>query len=222
MSFIESPRFPDIIALGSSGGPEYVTSVVVVSSGKEYKKQRWTYPKHRYQVGAGAKGSIEIDELRVFHHAMRGRFNGFRFKDFNDYSSAANMATAVSVTDQVIGTGDGTTTEFQLYKNYITSDSPSLTLQRKITKPVSGTVLIGLSNDSPILQTEGADYTVDYTTGIVTFNTAPGAGTSPLGTPTIYAGFQFDVPVRFESDTLQVQQISPGIEQASIGMVEIL
>lgn len=213
MSFIESPRFPDIIALGSRGGPEYSTSVIVVNSGKEFRKQRWSFPKHSYSIGAGAKASSEIDELREFHHSMRGRFNGFRFKDFNDFSSAADMDTAVTNLDQIIGTGDGATATFQLVKIYATSDSPSLPLTRNITKPVVGTVVVAVAT---VGQTLGVDFTVDTTTGIITFIS------SPLPTGQITAGYQFDVPVRFTDDNLQVEQISPGVERATIGMIELL
>jgi uncharacterized protein (TIGR02217 family) len=39
---------------------------------------------------------------------------------------------------------------------------------------------------------------IDTATGVVTFGTAPAAGIE------ITAGFEFDVPVRFDSDTLDV------------------
>jgi len=208
MSFIETPRFPENIALGSSGGPEYSTSIVEVNSGKEYRKQRWSFPRHRYNVGAGANTSEKIDTVRAFHHAMRGRFHGFRFKDFNDWSSAANMAAAITDTDQNLGDGDNSETDFQLVKKYTQG---SLTLTRNITKPVSGTVVVSLNDVS-----QPSGWTVDTTTGIITFSSPPGAGV------TVKAGFEFDVPVRFDSDSFLVQTLSPGIEQATIGLIELL
>ncbi len=41
-------------------------------------------------------------------------------------------------------------------------------------------------------------WSVDTTTGSVTFNAVPSAGVA------ITAGFEFDVPVRFDTDTLDV------------------
>ena len=41
-------------------------------------------------------------------------------------------------------------------------------------------------------------WTLDAATGIVTFTTAPGSGVI------VRAGFEFDVPVRFDTDTLDV------------------
>ncbi|MSU92040.1 TIGR02217 family protein, partial [Rhodobacteraceae bacterium 2CG4] len=89
-----------------------------------------------------------------------------------------------------IGTGDGTTTAFQLTKLYA-SGAQSWT--RVITKPVTGTVRIALGG---VEQPSG--WTVDTTTGVVTFAAAPGAGVA------ITAGFEFDVPVRFDTDALDV------------------
>ena len=64
---------------------------------------------------------------------------------------------------------------------------------RTITKPVAGTVRIAVGG---VEQPSG--WSVDATTGIVTFGAAPSAGIA------ITAGFEFDVPVRFDSDALDV------------------
>ena len=93
-------------------------------------------------------------------------------------------------TDQIIGTGDGATTAFQLVKRY-TSGAQSWT--RSIAKPVAGTVTIAL-NGTP----QPSGWSVGATTGLVTFSAAPGAGIA------ITAGFVFDVPVRFDTDVLDV------------------
>jgi uncharacterized protein (TIGR02217 family) len=64
---------------------------------------------------------------------------------------------------------------------------------RAIAKPVAGSVRIALSG---VEQPSG--WSVDTTTGVVTFSAAPGAGVA------ITAGFEFDVPVRFDADALDV------------------
>lgn len=92
--------------------------------------------------------------------------------------------------DQVIGTGDGTTTEFQLTKTYGSIYAP---YSRDIKKPVSGTVLIGV-NGSEV--TSG--WSVNLTNGAITFAVAPTPGHE------ITAGFEFDVPVRFDTDYLEI------------------
>ena len=125
----------------------------------------------------------------AFFEARNGRLHGFRFKDWGDHKSCLPSGTP-SPTDQSIGTGDGTTTAFQLVKHYA---SGSQTWTRTIAKPVAGTVRVALDGAEQI-----DDWSVDTTTGVVTFDIAPAAGVA------VTAGFAFDVPVRFDTDVLDV------------------
>ena len=85
---------------------------------------------------------------------------------------------------------------FQLTKLYV---SGAYTYQRELKKPVNGTVKIYKNS---VLQVSG--YTLDLTTGIVTFTVAPTAGT------VISADCEFDVPVRFDTDSIAVRADGPG------------
>jgi uncharacterized protein (TIGR02217 family) len=100
----------------------------------------------------------------------------------------------VTPLDQAIGTGDGVTATFQLAKTYGATYAP---YARPIAKPVAGSVRVAVNG---IEQTEGSAFSVDTTTGIVTFL----AGHIPASGAAIRAGFLFDVPVRFDSDYLEV------------------
>jgi uncharacterized protein (TIGR02217 family) len=137
-----------------------------------------------------------------------GQLYGFRLQDFADYKSCAPGAS-VSAADQPIGTGDGATTAFQLVKTY-TSGPSSWT--RTIKKPVDGTALVSVGGTA---LTGG--FSVDSTTGIVSFATAPASGAA------IAAGFEFDVPVRFDTDSLAINlsNFAAG-EIPSIPIVETL
>ncbi len=177
MAFIET-RFPVDIAFSSSGGPEYSTDIVIVQSGHEQRNANWSQARARYNVAHGVKTQAQLDALIAFFRARKGRADGFRFKDWADYK----------VTGQNIGTGDGTATVFQLKKTY-TSGSGNET--RTITKPVSGTLAV---YKNAVLQTSG--YTADTTNGQITFSIAPANGVA------ITADFEFDVPVRFDTDRL--------------------
>ena len=64
---------------------------------------------------------------------------------------------------------------------------------RTIAKPVAGTVRVALGT---VEQMSG--WALDTTTGVVTFTTAPDNGVI------VRAGFEFDVPVRFDTDMLDV------------------
>ena len=110
-------------------------------------------------------------------------------EDWADYKSGLPSGTP-SPTDQAIGAGDGATTTFQLVKRY---SSGSQTWTRAIAKPVAGTVRIALDSAE-----QASGWSVDTTTGLVSFDTAPASGVA------ITAGFEFDVPVRFDTDTLDV------------------
>jgi len=198
MAFIEA-RFPTDIAFGSSGGPEYSTDIVVVQSGFEQRNANWSQARARYNVAHGVKTQAQLDALIAFFRARKGRADGFRFKDWADYK----------VTGQNIGTGNGTVTVFQLKKEYV---SGSVTETRTITKPVSGTIAI---YKNAVLQ-NGSTYTADTTNGQITFNTAPANGMA------ITADFEFDVPVRFDTDRLSSQLDTYGSHSWNdISLVEI-
>lgn len=177
MSF-EEVRFPTDISYGSTGGPEYLTNVVTAANGYEKRNSVWNYPRSRYKVAHGIKTYKQFQSLISFFRNRRGMAVGFRFKDWSDYKAIG----------EVIGMGDGTTTSFQLGIIYT---SGNVSEYRKITKPVSGSVCIYLDG---LLQATGI--TVDTTTGIITFDTPPTNGSL------ITADFEFDVPVRFDTDKL--------------------
>ena len=187
MAFSEQ-RLPHRLAFGSTGGVERRTDIVQLASGFEQRSTPWMHGRRRYLVGGGTRSLDEAAELTAFFEARRGRLNGFRFKDFADYASAAPGAS-VSATDQPIGTGDGATTVFQLSKTY---GEDADAYARPIRKPVAGTVGIALASASTTA------FSVDTTTGFVTFAVPPGVGVE------ITAGFEFDTPVRFDIDRLDV------------------
>jgi len=189
MSVFHETRFPDKIARGAQGGPERRTDIVAMSSGFEERNQRWAHSKRTYDVGYGVKNVSELFEILEFFEERRGQLHGFRFKDFMDYNST-NPKNALSLDDQVIAAGDGSTTDFQVYKTYGSVYSPYV---REIKKLVSGTLLVGVNG---LLQTITTDYTVDLDTGIVTFNFAPANGA------VISCGYEFDVPVRFADERI--------------------
>ena len=129
----------------------------------------------------------------AFFEERRGRLYGFRWRDRLDCCSATT-GNVVSPFDQVIGVGDGTTAAFQLVKTYGSAFSP---YARAIVKPVSGSVRVAVA-DSEVAA--GSAFTCDATTGVVTFL----AGHIPSAGTVVTAGFNFDVPVRFDTDYLEV------------------
>ena len=182
-------RFPDNISRGARGGPERRTQIVELASGDEERNASWANSRRRYDVAYGIRRADDLAAVVAFFEARNGRLHGFRYKDWADYKSAL-PSQAISPTDQQIGTGTGSLQTFQLAKRYT---SGAQTWIRTIAKPVAGTVRVALGM---VEQLSG--WTVDSTTGVITFTTAPANGVI------IRAGFEFDVPVRFDSDTLDV------------------
>ena len=182
-------RFPDNISRGARGGPERRTQVVELASGDEERNASWANSRRRYDVAYGIRRADDLAAVVAFFEARNGRLHGFRYKDWADYKSAL-PSQAITATDQQIGTGTGSLQTFQLAKRYT---SGAQTWVRTIAKPVAGTVRVALGM---IEQMSG--WTVDTTTGVLTFTTAPANGVI------VRAGFEFDVPVRFDSDSLDV------------------
>jgi uncharacterized protein (TIGR02217 family) len=185
--------FPLDIALKSAGGPQRRTDIVALGSGAEERNARWAHSRRRYDAGYGVKTFDALSQVIAFFEERRGRLYGFRWRDRLDHSSAA-PDTAVSATDQVIGSGDGATDSFALSKTYGSLYSP---YQRPIAKPVAGSVRVAVAG---VEATEGSDFTVDAASGMVTFL----PGHIPAGGEAVTAGFLFDVPVRFDTDYLEV------------------
>ena len=198
MSFVET-SFPSDISYGSSGGPEYSTDIVVTYGGHEQRNANWAQSRAKYNVAHGIKTQGQLNILIAFFRARKGRADGFRFKDWTDHQA----------THQLIGTGNGTKNEFQLVKKYISGSGAET---RIITKPVSGTVTIHFA----AAPQDSSTYTVQYNNGLVTFLTPPPATTE------IFADFEFDVPVRFDTDRLSATLDSYGSNSwYDIPLVEI-
>lgn len=186
--FIETPRFPDSIAYGARGGPRFHTQISQNISGAEARQSTWDQDKGEWDLGLINRTSTETEALLTAFAAAKGRANGFRFHDFQTGEGSG--------TSEYLGTGDGTTQIFQLLKWYtIGSESYS----RTITKPVSGTTIMTLNGT---VTTPGY---VSTRTGLIYFNTPPSAGVVVRGT------FDFDVPVRFDTDWLQLRRVDDSI-----------
>lgn len=188
-------RFPASLSFGSVGGPERRTDIVTLANGFEERNTPWAHSRRRYDAGFGMRSLDDIETLISFFEARQGQMFGFRWKDWSDYKSGTATAD-VAYGDQVIAVGNGSQTEFQLVKTY---SSGGFSYVRPIVKPVLGTVTIGLEQDP---MREGVDFEVDLANGLITFSAPPPEDVE------ITAGFEFDVPVRFDTDKIQTSVAS--------------
>lgn len=185
-TFVET-QFPTDISYGSSGGSGFSTTIFSTEGGWEQRNVNWSATRAEYDVSHGIKSRADMDVIIEFFMAMRGRAYAFRFKDWSDFY----------IVNQQIGVGDGTTRVFQLVKTY-TDPLGLSSYTRTIVKPVSGSLTTLLVSGVPVVSSA---FSVNYTTGGITFNTAP-AATHPI----IVSYIEFDTPCRFDTDKLNVRQ----------------
>ncbi|MEM1151008.1 MAG: DUF2460 domain-containing protein [Pseudomonadota bacterium] len=202
-------RFPTSLSFGSVGGPERRTEIVTLANGFEERNTPWAHSRRRYDAGVAMRSLDDVEDLIAFFEARQGQLYGFRWKDWTDYRSVASSRD-IAFDDQVIGNGDGVTQDFPLLKTY---RSGTHIYARPIQKPVAGTIRVGLADDE---KQEGIDYEVDLTTGIVSFAHPPDENAE------VTAGYEFDVPVRFDTNSIQnsVASFRAG-DAPSVPIVEI-
>lgn len=200
--------FPLSIALGTTGGPERRTDIVQLSNGRESRNARWRDSRRRYDAGSGMRSAYDLSTLISFFEARQGSLYGFRFKDPLDFSSAS-FGNGVTNSDQIIGTGDDTITVFQLSKTYNDAGGSAT---RIIEKSVSGSVVIAVDGAEVV----SPDISINDVNGEITFVVAPTTGAA------ITAGFEFEVPVRFDIARLDINLSAFNAGQIpSVPLVEI-
>jgi len=182
-------RFPANLSFGSVGGPERRTDVVTLANGFEERNTPWAHSRRRYDAGLGMRSLDDIELLIAFFEARQGQLYGFRWKDWSDYKTC-RASEAVGFQDQIVAYGDGETTQFQLNKSYQSGDAVYV---RPVKKPVLGTVKAGVQGQELF---EAIDWEVDTLTGMITFATPPAENAA------VSAGYEFDVPVRFDTNRI--------------------
>jgi uncharacterized protein (TIGR02217 family) len=209
MTGFHDVRFPLPLAFGASGGPMRRTDITPLASGAEHRNTPHAQSRRRYNAGAGVKSIDQLAELISFFEARFGQLHGFRFRDPLDYKSC-KPSENISSTDQIIGGGDGETRKYSLSKNY--SDEVS-NYERRITKPLPQSAKIALNG----IEVPSSEFDLNGQTGDVVFAVAPPPESI------ITAGFEFDVPVRFDTDQLDVSLEAFGAGQViNIPLIEIL
>lgn len=204
MSQFHDVLFPLPIGLGARGGPQRLTEIVERASGFEERNTPWAHSRRRWDAGPGVKSKDDLASLISFFEERRGQLYAFRFKDPADHKSCLPSQTPSS-SDQMIGTGDGVNRIFPLIKTYGTGATAYV---RAITHPVVVSVLAAVDG-SP------AAFSLDSDNAIV-FDAPPADGV------TITAGYEFDIPVRFEADRLELSLDSfEGGDAGPVSLVEV-
>lgn len=202
VEFIETPRFPEGISYGSSGGPGFKTHVFEGHTAIEQRSQIWSKARGRWEVSHAIKDQDDMDAIRAFFYDARGRALGFRFKDWSDYQ----------LVDEVIGVGDAARLVFPIIKTYGAANP----YVRRIFKPVPGTVVVKVDD---IVVSSG--FSVNTVLGVVTFNNNP--DNIPADGHTVKVSCEYDVPVRFDTDQMSASHEGWLVESwSSIPLIELL
>lgn len=183
--------FPLAVSFGATGGPERRNEIVTLTSGREKRNARFAHSRRHYDAGTGLRSLEDLHEVLAFFEARRGSLHAFRFRDPFDMKSCAPGAGPGPL-DQVLGAGDGSTRRFALVKTY--GAGPDA-YRRPIFKPAAGSLRVAVGGVDAT-----GNFSFDAGTGEVVF----AAGKTPANGRAVTAGYEFDVPVRFDTDRLSV------------------
>lgn len=205
MAHYDNVILPLSLSFGTATISKTSTDVSFTDSGFRKANRRWSQHLRRFNLRYGVRSPADVHTLLKLFEAVDGPSNSFLLRDWNDWNTTDGRMekggdTNITATDQPLQNtvtagivGDGTTLTYQMRKDYTVGGA---THSRTIKKPQSGTILVAVD---AVAQTEGVDFTVDYSTGIVSFAGAPGASGSPTGVSVTWGG-AFYVPVAFAGD----------------------
>lgn len=179
----------------------YSTIVIQTASGSEQRVARWQRGRQKFSVEYGPRTPASMAIVAAFFRARGGKARGFRLKDWTDYTC----------TDEAL-TNPYPNKTIQLKKTYT---SGGVSEARLIQKPCNNATFVLKCNTVPMVVT--TDYSIDYTTGIITLVATPASGDVFT-----WSG-EFDVPVRFDTDQMDLHAISVGGQSwSNIPMIEVL
>jgi uncharacterized protein (TIGR02217 family) len=193
-------RFPVNLSYDTRGGPGFSTSIAEGDSGSSERVSRWPNARRRYNAKYGIKSQDQLGVVIDFYTARYGPTIGFRFKDWNDYSTSVNHRDTCAPTDVLQGTATGSSGQFQLRTQY--PNGLGGFIYRSITKPVAGTVRVARTPSGGGAAVEIFTFSFNTTTGLLTISSGLTTG------DTITAGFEFDVPVQFGAELDEVLAIT--------------
>jgi uncharacterized protein (TIGR02217 family) len=179
MSFVDV-RLPVGIERGARRVDDEDIEIVRSDAGTETRNARHDQSAREWEFSLATErlntpGNVKA--LRTMWKVCRKSLHSFRWRDW----------TAFQLSDELIGTGDGSDTTFQITKTWSLGGSSYV---ERITKP-SRDALITVKK-AGVVQSPSA-YSVNYLTGVITFNSAPGNGQA------ITVSCEYDIAVRFDA-----------------------
>jgi hypothetical protein len=209
------------------GSPEYANTMIRNPATGIYKINVNRYDfAYRWNINTNLLSPAQLDYFTEFWAGGFGSGYGFRIRIITDFY----------MIDEVIGVGNASQTIFPIIRTY-TRPGASHNYQRRICKPAfvpsplgSSVALFESNGVTPRIipsalgaalgvpaftvklnTTPTAAYTINNTTGVITMNSAPGAGVS------VKVSCEYDTPVRFMNNSFQMK---PGVS-SDVGGLEL-
>ena len=210
MSEFLEERLPVDVRMGASYADEYAVEITTTAAGAEYRRLLHGLPARRFTINYTLLRDDLAARVLALYHRAYGSLAGFRVRCADDFSTNAHTGAPTALDQPTTYISSGV---YQLLKQYGSGATPlGIGLPtRTIYKPVAATVKIAV-NGTPL----GAGISVDDTTGRVTLTPAPGGG------DVVTAGFEFDLPCRFDS-AIDIASLSKTVRDCgSIELKELL
>ena len=179
--------------------PRMRTEIQIARNFKETRNRVIAEPLRRFRLPEAIREFEHVNNLYKHWLIMNGPWRVWPFRDPWDFASVdleqVNVTPTTSLLDQALGTGDRSTTQFQMKKVYSLDGQ---TITRNIYLPDTDTIELAVNCVDPASAPvgDGGPYTatVSREGGIVTFAPAPQSGV------TLTWGGLFDALVRYEDD----------------------
>lgn len=189
-------QLPPTILLGSSMGPTWDVEIIEYGQGSRQVNRKINQSRYRFNLRHILERPNLFSDVIQFFEALGGPSVGFLVDNPMDNSTA--MGGTAATTDMSLGNGDGSTTSFNLTRTYTQGNSST---SRRIFKPksdlliaVDGTPLTVVYDTAPASGEVG----VNTSTGVLTFETAPGSGLA------VTWGGGYYYPVAMEGNALDL------------------
>lgn len=173
LAITESLNFAPLIA-DTVGGNQWSTTRIQQDNGFVHLTQNWDNARWKGTLGGRQLFKADFEYLKNFYLSRQGQTQGFRYKNWQDFYRD----------NQLVGTTAGGPQQIQLRTD-----------EKIVTKPVADTVFYKIGDSAWISANNPPTSTIDLTTGIITTDTLAAGSGQP-----IRAKFEFDIPVRFNSD----------------------
>lgn len=167
------------------------TLITTGESGREQRRAKWGVPLREIELVFRNRTKTEAETLEDFFDSREGAYDSFYYKPLEE---KAQGATYIIENESV-------------HSSYADEDTSQISIY-----PIDASNFV-LYDDGVAI--DGADYTLNATTGVVTWITKPAT------TSVITASYDYYIPVRFDDDDLDIQRLRIGIYNMKIVLKEV-